>query len=299
MTRINLLPPEIKGKAEKVNIVPWVIISLLVVIAVVGGLWFYFHSQVSDGEEKLKAAQRDLTDLKKTVEEPLQAFEAQAAELKSVQDLYAACNVGRVGWASMLNDLALYVPEGLTTASNPTAPAIWLTHLAIDATGLEKDLPPLSGITTTNPIVIEGYAAPAWLCIQTWLPRASDFKAHGFLDAYPYYYYFRGQPKVAEFFVRLHNMEEWSNLWIAESVQESVTITYVTVTTDATTGVSTTTDNSYDDWAIKFTINGFWDSEMAPWVNKTKSADNGGAAAGTTGSTTTGDSTTTSGGGGQ
>ncbi len=119
MTRINLLPPEIKGKAEKVNIVPWVIISLLVVIVVVGGLWFYFHSQVSDREDKLKAAQRDLTDLKKTVEEPLQAFEAQAAKLKSVQDLYSACNVGRVGWASMLNDLALYVPEGLTTASTP------------------------------------------------------------------------------------------------------------------------------------------------------------------------------------
>ena len=137
MTRINLLPPEIKGKAEKVNIVPWVIVSLLVVIAVVGGLWFYFHSQVSDREDKLKAAQRDLTDLKKTVEEPLQAFEAQAAELKKVQDLYSACNAGRVGWASMLNDLALYVPEGLTTASNPTAPAIWLTHLAIDATALD------------------------------------------------------------------------------------------------------------------------------------------------------------------
>ncbi len=124
-------------------------------------------------------------------------------------------------------------------------------------------------------------------------PGLSDFKAHGFLDAYPYYYYFRGQPKVAEFFVRLHNMEEWSNLWIEESIQESITITYTTVTTDATTGASTTNQNSYDDWAIKFTINGFWDSEKAPWENKTKSADTHPRPA------TTPSITTTSGGGGQ
>jgi Tfp pilus assembly protein PilN len=297
MTRINLLPPEIKGKAEKVNIVPYIVISALVVIAVIGGLWFYFHSQVSSRNSDLKKEQQKLSDLKKQVEEPLAAFEAEAAKLKSVQDLYSACNVGRVGWASMLNDLALYVPEGLTTASNPTAPAIWLTHLVVDATPLEKDMPAItaSTATATNPILIEGYAAPAWLCIQTWLPRASDFKAHGFLDAYPYYYYFRGQPKVAEFFVRLHNMEEWSNLWIAESVQESITITYTTITTDATTGVSTSVDTSYDDWAIKFTINGFWDSEKASWENKTKSADDG--SSGSTG--TTSGSTTTSGGGGK
>lgn len=277
MTRINLLPPEIKGKAEKVSIVPYAVISLLVVIVLVGGLWLLFHSQVSSKESDLKKEQNNLAELKKQVEEPLKKFEDEAAKLKAIQDLYAACNSGRVGWASMLNDLALYVPEGLTTASSPTAPAIWLTHLIIDATPLEAAAGGTAepAATTEAPVVIEGYAAPAWLCIQTWLPRASDFKAHGFLDAYPYYYYFRGQPKVAEFFVRLHNMEEWSNLWIVESVQEPITIATITTTVDDS-GTLTQQQTDYEDWAIRFTINSFWDTEMASWVNKTKGADSAG-----------------------
>ncbi len=284
MTRINLLPPEIKGKAERVNLVPYAAVSLLVVAVVIGGLWFLFHGQVSSKRKDLDKARDDLSYLEKQVEGPLQAFEAQAAELKGIQDLYSACNSGRVGWASMLNDLALYVPEGLTTASNPAAPAIWLDHLVVDATPLEKDLP-ASKATAANPITIEGYATPAWLCIQTWLPRASDFKAHGFLDAYPYYYYFRGQPKVAEFFVRLHNMEEWSNLWIEQSGQENITIEVATPVVDPVTGIVATETTSYEDWVIKFTINGYWNEESASWESKTRGAE---AAAGGSAATTGG-----------
>jgi Tfp pilus assembly protein PilN len=281
MTRINLLPPEIKGKAGKPNIIPVAIISLLVVIVLLGGLWFFYHSQVSGKQDVYKSEQARLQDLQKQVEEPLRTYEDQAAKLKSIQDLYAACNMGRVGWASMLNDLALYVPEGLTTASNPRAPAIWLTSLIVDATSLEG-ANATSTATSDTPIVIEGYAAPAWLCIQTWLPRASDFKAHGFLDAYPYYYYFRGQPKVAEFFVRLHNMEEWTSLWIAESVQEPITISTRVSTVNAD-GTVTESVETYEDWAIKFTINGYWNADKAPWDNKTKTADTTTNTASTTG----------------
>jgi Tfp pilus assembly protein PilN len=285
MTRINLLPPEIKGKAARPNIIPVAIISLIVVIVLLGGLWFYYHNQVSGKQDSLKSEQARLQELQKQVEEPLKTYEDQAAKLKSIQDLYAACNTGRVGWASMLNDLALYVPEGLTTASNPRAPAIWLTALTIDATSLEGTA--AAGSTTTTPtteapVVIEGYAAPAWLCIQTWLPRASDFKAHGFLDAYPYYYYFRGQPKVAEFFVRLHNMEEWTSLWIKDSTQEPITISRQVSTVDDNGNV-TITQETYDDWAIKFTINGFWNADKAPWDKKTKTADTSTSTTSTTG----------------
>lgn len=278
MTRINLLPPEIKGKAERVNLIPWIVISLLAVVVLVGAGWLFFHNQVTSKEADLKDQEAELQELQKKVEEPLQVYEEQAAELQSIQDLYAACNVGRVGWASMLNDLALYVPEGLTTASNSRAPAIWLTSLNIDATPLEG-----GAETSSSPsITMTGYAAPAWLCIQTWLPRASDFKAHGFLDAYPYYYYFRGQPKVAEFYVRLQNMEEWSNLWIVSSTQEPVTITVQHEEVDEN-GTQTVVDESYQDWAIAFEIDGYWNTEKAPWDLKSKNAEETGTTTGGSG----------------
>ena len=174
----------------------------------------------------------------------------------------------------MLNDLAMYVPEGLATASNPKAPAIWLSSLTIDAEVLEAiaggagEQGPAAG----SPINIEGYATPAWLCIQTWLPRASDFKAKGFLDAYPYYYYFRGHPKVAEFFVRLQNMEEWSNLWIDNSIQTTISETRI-IMVETSPGVFEPQEENYSDWAIQFSMRADWNPENAIWSGLSAEAE--------------------------
>ncbi|MDY6796789.1 MAG: hypothetical protein SWK76_16125 [Actinomycetota bacterium] len=264
MTRINLLPPEVKEKAERPHLAPWFILMGVVTIAVLVGLFILFNAQKSGKEDTLKEKQADLSDLQKQTK-PIEKFEAQQSELGAMEDLYQQANAGRVAWAQMLNDLAMYVPEGLATASNPRAPAIWLTRLVIDAQSLET----MAGgggtaVVGGTPIEMEGYATPAWLCIQTWLPRASDFKAKGFLDAYPYYYYFRGHPKVAEFFVRLQNMEEWTNLWIQSSTQTTIS-EFRMVYEDAGDGQMQLVEQSYSDWAINFIINGKWNPENAIW----------------------------------
>ena len=272
MTRINLLPPEIKEKAERPRLAPWFILMGVIVIVILVGLFLYFSAQKSSKEDTLQEKQQELEDLQKQTK-PIEQFEAQQRELKSLEDLYQQANSGRVAWAQMLNDLAMYVPEGLATASNPRAPAIWLVHLSIDAKPLETAAvaPEQQQATTgATPITIEGNATPAWLCIQTWLPRASDFKAKGFLDAYPYYYYFRGHPKVAEFFVRLQNMEEWSNLWIESSSQTTISEEreLLNPVIDSETGQIIEyqiESESFSDWAISFTINGMWDPEAAVW----------------------------------
>jgi len=265
MTRINLLPPEVREKEERPRLAPWFILMGVVTIVIIVGLFMLFSAQKSGKEDTLKEKQQELEDLQRQTQ-GMKVYEEQQQQLKSLQGLYEQANLGRVAWAQMLNDLAMYVPEGLATASNPKAPAIWLKSLIIDAQPLEAiagagEAPPSTGV---SPIVIEGFATPAWLCIQTWLPRASDFKAKGFLDAYPYYYYFRGHPKVAEFFVRLHNMEEWSNLWIDNSVQTSISETR-TIYVETSPGVLEPEEETYSDWAIQFTIRAQWNPENAIW----------------------------------
>ncbi len=277
MTRVNLLPPEIKEKVAKPRLAPWIVLMGLVTVVIIAGLYFLFHAQKSGKEETLRQKQAELEELKKQTK-PMERFEAQQRELKALQALYQQANAGRVAWAQMLNDLAMYVPEGLATASNPRAPTIWLTSLTIDAQPLEAmagGAPVGQQAAGGTPIQIRGYATPAWLCIQTWLPRASDFKAKGFLDAYPYYYYFRGHPKVAEFFVRLQNMEEWSNLWITESTQTTISETRMVTTTDAQ-GVTQVQEETFSDWAIQFTITGQWNPEKAIWKAEATSATTGG-----------------------
>jgi len=261
MTRINLLPPEVKEKAGRPRLLPWYLLMAAATVAIIVVLFIVFSGQKASKEDTLKQRQQELEELQKQTK-GIQVYEQQERELRSLEALYQSANAGRVAWAQMLNDLAIYVPEGLATASNPRAPAIWLTSLSIDATetvaGGAAGGEGAAGGTT--PISMEGYATPAWLCIQTWLPRASDFKARGFLDAYPYYYYFRGHPKVAEFFVRLHNMEEWNNLWISESTQESITETRQVLDQQGAL-----TEEDYSDWAIRFKITAQWNPEKAIW----------------------------------
>ena len=268
MTRINLLPPEIKEKVERPHLAPWFILMGVVTVAIIVGLFILFSAQKSGKEDTLKDKRQELQTLQKQTK-PIEQFEAQQSELKGIQELYARANAGRVAWAQMLNDLAMYVPEGLATASNPRAPTIWLTHVTIDAQPLEAAAGGAAegaGAATkfTKPIKIEGFATPAWLCVQTWLPRASDFKAKGFLDAYPYYYYFRGHPKVAEFFVRLHNMEEWTSLWLEGSTQTPVQETRI-VTVETAPGQFEQQEENYTDWAIGFVIVGTWNPDNAIW----------------------------------
>lgn len=271
MTRINLLPPEIKEKAERPRLAPLFILMGVIVIVILVGLFLFYSSQKSSKEDAKQEKQQELQDLQKQTK-PIEQFEAQQRELKSLEGLYQQANTGRVAWAQMLNELAMYVPEGLATASNPRAPAIWLVHVAIDAKPLEAlAVAPEQQQAAAGavPILIEGNATPAWLCIQTWLPRASDFKAKGFLDAYPYYYYFRGHPKVAEFYVRLQNMEEWSNLWIESSTQTTIAEDRAlrNPVTDPETGAITyeTQVEAFSDWAISFTISAMWNPETAIW----------------------------------
>ncbi len=257
MTKINLLPPEVKEKVRRPSIAPFIVILAIIVLAAIAGGWYYFNNQKKSKQDALNGLQQQLTQLQQQ-NAPIAEFEKQQQQLRAIKSLYDQANRGRVAWANMLNNLAKYVPEGLATASNPEAPAIWLTELSIDATPLETGAPALQG--NAPPIVIKGHAAPAWLCIQTWLPRSQDFQAEGFLDAFPYYYYFRGQPKVAEFLVRLMNMTQWSNIWIASSEEEETTDT-VSVSTDPATGAIT--EEVMPTWMLTFEIDAFWNVDQA------------------------------------
>jgi Tfp pilus assembly protein PilN len=266
MTRINLLPPEIRERAERPRLTPWFILMGIITVAIIVGLFFLYHSQKADKEDTLRQVQQELEELKRKTK-PIETYEAQQKELKKLQDLYKQVNTGRVAWAMILNDLAMCVPEGLATASNPKAPCIWLTHLTLDAQPLEAATGGAQQAQTSatgNPIVIEGYATPAWLSMQTWLSRSGNYKSRGFLDTYPYYYFFKGHPKVAEFFVRLQNMEEWTNLWIENSEQSKVSQKRRVTTVDEQ-GQQQVTEETYTDWAIAFKINGQWNPEKAVW----------------------------------
>ena len=135
MTRINLLPPEIKEKSQQPHLAAWFILMGLVTILIIVGLYFFFGQQKSSKATTLQDKQQELADIQKQTK-PIETFETQQKNLSSLKQLYQQANSGHVAWAQMLNELATYVPEGLSTASNPKAPSIWLKALTVDAQSL-------------------------------------------------------------------------------------------------------------------------------------------------------------------
>lgn len=270
MRDINLLPPEIRQRVSKKNYIPLAALMIVGAIVIVGILFFVFNTGKSAKQGDLDDRKRELADVRKQTA-PMAEYEAQQRKLQDIQGIFEQANVGRVAWAKLLNELAMAVPASLRTATNPNAPSIWLTNVLIDAEPLEQGIGSAEPLpSTTAYITINGYATPAWLCIQTWLPRARDFKARGYLDAYPYYYYFRGQPVVAEFFTRLHNIKEWTNIWIQSSTQEQMQTAYhyMQYEEPQEAGQLGTWSEAVEErsaWVINFNITAEWDADKAIW----------------------------------
>src|SRR4030042_1266769 len=115
MTRINLLPPEVRDKAQRPHLAPWFIVMGLVTILIIVGLYLFFGGQKSSKTDTLEQKQQELADLKKLTK-GIEVFDAQEKDLRALEALYEQSSSGRVAWAHMLNNLAMYVPEGLATA---------------------------------------------------------------------------------------------------------------------------------------------------------------------------------------
>ncbi len=185
MTRINLLPPERvkerRGVAAAHNYLWLSIVIPLVVLLAVGFWWFSLGSQINNKDEALKKADQDLKDVQAQVQ-ALQKYATRAEEIAASQATVLAALGGRVYWARILNNVAIFCPTN-----------IWLVSL--NGT---------SSAGTSGSVTFDGYA------LQCPNRDLAGFYP-GELDYHPDY-----RP-IAGWLERMGQIEQFSRVWLAST----------------------------------------------------------------------------------
>lgn len=130
MSQVNLLPPELRQRLAIRKTTSLIVAVGLVILALIGVMYFAQLQQLSDAQSELEAQQARNAELETQVAE-LQQYSELQAELASKETLLATIYRYEVAWSSALLDVSRVIPDasylttlsGQVTASNLTPPA--------------------------------------------------------------------------------------------------------------------------------------------------------------------------------
>ncbi|HVU60536.1 MAG TPA: PilN domain-containing protein [Mycobacteriales bacterium] len=117
--RVNLMPPEIAEAARFRQVQALLGVALLVVVLIVGFLYWNAHSKVSDARDQLAQAQQQQTSLQAKLNS-LASVRDTFAAVQARQSLLAQAMGTEVRWSFLLNDLSFRMPSN-----------VWLTSMAV------------------------------------------------------------------------------------------------------------------------------------------------------------------------
>jgi Tfp pilus assembly protein PilN len=134
--RVNLMPPEIAEAARFRQVQALLGAAMLLVVVVVGVLYWNAHRGVSTARGELSQAQAQQTSLQAKLAQ-LASVQQTLDEVQSKQSLLATAMGTEVRWSFMLNNLAFRVPSN-----------VWLTKLQVAETATSNTSPTPTGATT-------------------------------------------------------------------------------------------------------------------------------------------------------
>ena len=116
MTRINLLPPEERTKAAREQGLLLAVLALVILVAALGAVYFVAHKQVvakqADVDEisaQVAAANMELAKLT-----PYETMQTQRQQMATTA---AQLDTARVNWSSILEEVALLIPDNVSLRS--------------------------------------------------------------------------------------------------------------------------------------------------------------------------------------
>lgn len=171
MSRVNLLPSELRQRAATRRLTSIVVASGLGVIALIGLFYFTQTQRLADAQDDLAVQEERNAGLRTQIQE-LQSFADLQAELAAKQGLVAGLFVNEVSWSSALLDVSRVIPD-----------ASFLTNLAgqVQSAAAETDptVPAVGELIGT--ITFQGVARETET-IATWLVRLEQVE--GWVNAW-------------------------------------------------------------------------------------------------------------------
>jgi len=114
--RINLLPPEERAKARRERGLIYVIIALVALIAVLGAVYLWQSSQVSDKEADRDSLEADIAALQTEIA-ALQPYAVLQTKRTDMMTTAQAIDAARVPWSTIFEEISLVIPENVRLQS--------------------------------------------------------------------------------------------------------------------------------------------------------------------------------------
>jgi len=108
--RINLLPVEERQKASRERGLVYALLALVVLLAILGALWFFESNSKSNKETELAAINSDVAQLQQQIA-VLRPYEQQQAQRVAMSQTATQIYDSRVSWSSVLDQISLLIPE--------------------------------------------------------------------------------------------------------------------------------------------------------------------------------------------
>jgi Tfp pilus assembly protein PilN len=175
LPRVNLLPPEIHEAAKFRRFQFAMAGAGVAAVAVVGGLAYMAHGQVSSAKSQLAAAQAEQSNLQKQTAS-LQYVSDIGAQVQAKKAMLSQAMSPEIRWSFYLNDLSLRIPDG-----------VWLTNVTAQETGATGTTTPSSSAGQPAAAAGVGTVTFAGMAfshddVATWLDTLA--KERGFTNAY-------------------------------------------------------------------------------------------------------------------
>lgn len=177
MSRVNLLPGELRQRAATRRLTSIVVAAGLGVIALIGLFYFTQTQRLADAQDDLAVQEERNAGLRTQIQE-LQSFADLQAELAAKQDLVAGLFVNEVSWSSALLDVSRVIPDAsfLTNLTGQVQSAAAETDPTVPAVG------ELIGTITFQGVARETETIATWLVrleqvegwVNAWVTNAQE-----------------------------------------------------------------------------------------------------------------------------
>lgn len=155
MKRINLLPGDAQVKARREKGVVYALLSLVVLVAILGGIYVWQNNQVAARQTELANVKTEIVgqDAVIRAKTPYKVLEEQRTSMKqSAARIYSA----RVTWSSILEEISLVIPADVRMKSlTANVPSSMQPGAAANPAGAPTSDITIVGVAPTHDSVAE------------------------------------------------------------------------------------------------------------------------------------------------
>ncbi len=110
VTRINLLPPEIKQRDKRERLVVYMFLSLVLLAAFMMAVKFQRDLKISEAKAELEGIRTEAASVEKSIAQ-LKEYEDRQKELVRLEGIVNAAMAGATKWSKVLTDISMVIPN--------------------------------------------------------------------------------------------------------------------------------------------------------------------------------------------